>query len=87
MILARLKETSNDVDVYALTFGDGVFINYELLMKDLKNKWFVNQDVNIQHLTDFLKKFTEEHEEHLNPKQLEAREKGSRRGLLSGSSI
>jgi hypothetical protein len=40
-------------------------------MKDLKNKWFADQDVNIQHFTDFLKRFTEEHEDHLNQKQKE----------------
>ena len=52
MILARLKETSKDVDVHVLTFGGGSssisFMNYELLMKDLKNKWFADQDVNIR---------------------------------------
>ena len=72
MILARLKETSKDVDVNVLTFGGSSSdMNYELLMKDLKNKWFNEQDVNIQHFADFLKGFTEEHKEYLNPKQLE----------------
>ena len=46
-------------------------MDYELLMKDLKNKWFADQDVNIQYLADFLKGFTDEHEKYLNPKQLE----------------
>ena len=74
MILARLKETSKDVDVYVFTglgSGSSGQMNYELLMKDLKNKWFADQDVNIQHFTDFLKRFTEEHKKHLTPKQLE----------------
>ena len=46
MILARLKETSKDVDVHVFTDGSSGE-NYELLMKDLKNKWFPDQDVNI----------------------------------------
>ena len=71
MILARLKETSKDVDVHVLTFRGGGIMNYELLMKDLKNKWFADQAVNIQHYADFLKGFTEEHKKYLNPKQLE----------------
>ena len=73
MILARLKETSKDVDVHVLTFGGGGSssdMKYELLMKDLKNKCFLDQAVNVQHFADFLKSFTEEHKNHLTPKQL-----------------
>ena len=76
MILARLKETSKDVDVHVFTgLGSGSSsddMNYELLMKDLKNKWFADQDVNIQQrFADFLKGFIEEYKKHLTPKQLE----------------
>ena len=69
MKLARLKQTGKDVNVYIFTF-DSRGMSYELLMKDLKNQWFGDQDVNIQHFTDFLKRFTEEHEEHFTPKQI-----------------
>ena len=58
MILSKLKETSKDVDVHVLTFGSSSGnMNYKLLMKDLKNKWFADQDVKIQHFVDFLKTF------------------------------
>ena len=73
MILSKLKKTSKDVDVHVLTFGGGGSssdMKYELLMKDLKNKCFLDQAVNVQHFADFLKKFTEEHKNHLTPKQL-----------------
>ena len=70
MILARLKETSKDVHVFTGLGGSSSHMNYELLMKDLKNKWFADQNVNIQHLADFLKRFTEEHKKHLTSKQL-----------------
>ena len=71
MILARLKETSKDVHVFTGLGGSSSYMNYEHLMKDLKNKWFADQNVNIQHLADFLKRFTEEHKKNLTPKQLE----------------
>ena len=73
MILSKLKKSTKDVDVHVLTFGGGGSssdMKYELLMKDLKNKCFLDQAVNVQHFADFLKKFTEEHKNHLTPKQL-----------------
>ena len=85
MILARLKETSKDVDVHVLTFDGGSVMNYELLMKDLKNKWFADQDVNIQPFADFLYGFTEEHKKYLTSKQLEGL-KFAQKGVYSAKS-
>ena len=77
MILARHKETFKNMDVYILTFDTGP-MSYEHLIKDLKNKWFGDLDVNIQHFTDFLKWFTNEHEVYLTPKQIEYLQKAQK---------
>ena len=74
MKLARRSQTLKNVDVYILTFNSSSMeydgpMSYELLMNDLKTKWFADQDFIIQHFTDFLKRFKEEHEEHLNKKE------------------
>ena len=58
-----------DVEKHILTFDYGA-MNYDRLNQDLKNKWLKgyneNDQLKIQHFTDFLKAFHEEHKHLLN---------------------
>ena len=57
-----------DVEKHILTFN--ARMNYDRLNQDLKNKWLKgyneNDQLKIQHFTDFLKAFHEEHKHLLN---------------------
>ena len=58
-----------DVEKHILTYNYG-HMNYDRLNQDLKNKWLKghteNDQLKIQHFTDFLKAFHEEHKHFLN---------------------
>ena len=66
---AKLKDMNLDVEILILTFNTGK-MNYERLNQDLKNKFLKshseNDQLKIQHYTDFLKAFHEEHKHLLN---------------------
>ena len=57
-----------DVEKHILTFDS--YMNYDRLNQDLKNKWLKgyteNDQLNIQHYTDFLKAFHVEYKHLLN---------------------
>ena len=57
------------VEKHILTYNYG-HMNYDRLNQDLKNKWLKgyneNDQLKIQHFTDFLKAFHEEHKHLLN---------------------
>ena len=66
---AKLKDMNLDVEKHILTFNHWI-MNYDRLNQDLKNKWLKgyneNDQLKIQHFTDFLKAFHEEHKHLLN---------------------
>ena len=66
---AKLKDMNLDVEKHILTFN-AIGMNYDRLNQDLKNKWLKgyneNDQLKIQHFTDFLKAFHEEHKHLLN---------------------
>ena len=66
---AQLSKNNQDIEVLVLTFNiDGM--DYHLLNEDLKQKYFEGQTrVKIQHFTDFIKAFLEEHENILSVEQ------------------
>ena len=65
-----------NVIVYALTNNVDLPAawNYELLNQDLEKRWFHDQkNVHIQHMTDFIKNFVQEHGHDFSSQQKQAK--------------
>ena len=55
--------------VLVLTWDADGYFNYKLLNQDLEEKWFHGQkNIQIQHMTDFIKNFVQEHGHDFSPK-------------------
>ena len=68
IISARLA----NAEVLVLTWNADGYFNYKLLNQDLEEKWFHGQkNVQIQHMTDFIKNFVQEHGHDFSPEQTE----------------
>ena len=58
--------------VFVLTWNADGYHEYKLLNQDLEEKWFHGQkNVQIQHMTDFIKNFVQEHGHDFSPEQTE----------------
>merc|ERR1712140_35822 len=77
-----------DVEKHILTFNSGA-MNYDKLNQDLKNKWLKGHteknQLKIQHFTDFLKAFHEEHKHLLNQTEKDLLQKEPGRYQMDGS--